>query len=183
MRRRTFAALLAAAVAAAGAAAAAAARAEVTEAQDWGFQSRHQLQVAAPPERVWAALVQPARWWNPSHTWFGKAEALSLDPTPGGCFCETGPDGAGARHLEVLYVAPGRSLHLWGPLGPLHTEGVGGGLVVELKPADGGTQMTVTYTVGGFARGGLKPWASPVDGVLGEQFGRLARLVETGKPA
>lgn len=158
------------------------ARAEVTEAQDWGFQSRHVLQISAPPAKVWAAMMRPSGWWNASHTWFGKAEALSMDLRPGGCFCETGPDGAGARHLDVAYVKPGQSLHLWGALGPLHMQGVAGGLLMDLKPKDGGTELTVTYSVGGFAKGGLKTWAPLVDAVLAEQFGRLEALVETGRP-
>lgn len=157
---------------------AAPARAEVTEAQDWGFQVRHVYDVAAPPGRVWDVLARPADWWDPSHSWFGKAEGLTLDLKPGGCFCETGPDGAGARHMDVAYVKPKSSLHLWGALGPLHMQGVTGGLLVELKPAGAGTQMTVTYSVGGFAKGGLKTWAPLVDGVIGHQFGRLEKAAE-----
>ena len=158
-----------------------AARAEVVEAQDWGFQVRHVYQVAAPPERVWAVLVQPSRWWDPEHSWFGRAEGLTLDLKPGGCFCEIGPDGAGARHMDVAYVKPRESLHLWGALGPLHTEGVTGGLVIELKPAAGGTELTVTYTAGGFAKGGLKQWAPLVDGVVGHQFEGLEKAAAGAK--
>ena len=35
----------------------------------------------------------------------------------------------------------------------------------------------MTYTVGGFARGGMQKWTGPVDGVLGTQFARLERYV------
>jgi len=170
------------AAAAATVAIAAPARAEVTEAQDWGFQVRHELQLSAPPDKVWEVMVRPSQWWDPEHSWFGKAEALTLELKPGGCFCETGPDGAGARHMVVQFINPKESLHLWGALGPLHMQGVTGGLLMQLKPAEGGgATLTVTYSVGGFAKGGLKTWAPLVDGVIGHQFGRLERVVETGK--
>ena len=158
------------------------ARAEVTEAQDWGFQVRHVFDVSAPPEKIWPVMVEPARWWDPDHSWFGKAEGLTLDLRPGGCFCETGPNGAGARHMAVQFVNPNEALHLWGALGPLHMQGVTGGLMMQLKAdGKGGTTLTVTYSVGGFAKGGLKTWAPLVDKVIGHQFGRLERVVETGK--
>ncbi len=166
---------------AASLAAAAPATAEVTEAQDWGFQSVHVFEIAAPPDRVWDAMVEPSRWWDPSHSWFGKAEGLSIDLRPGGCFCEAGPDGAGARHMAVQFVDPNKSLHLWGALGPLHMQGVTGGLLMQLKPAGERTTLTVTYSVGGFAKGGLKAWAPLVDGVIGHQFGRLEKVIEMGK--
>lgn len=176
MKRAGIAAAAALMLAAGGA------RAEVTEAQDWGFQVRHVFQVDAPPEKVWDVMVQPSQWWDPDHSWFGKAEGLSMDLGVDGCFCEVGPDGAVARHMNVAFVNPKQALHLWGALGPLHMQGVTGGLLMELKPDGAGTTMTVTYSVGGFAKGGLKTWAPLVDGVIGHQFGRLERVVETGKP-
>ena len=43
--------------------------------------------------------------------------------------------------------------------------------------------LTMTYDVGGYAKGGLaEKWAAPVDSVLGEAVGRLKAYVETGKP-
>ena len=45
------------------------------------------------------------------------------------------------------------------------------------------TVLTVTYDVGGYAKGGLaEQWAKPVDGVIGEQVGRLKKQIETGRP-
>jgi hypothetical protein len=53
-----------------------------------------------------------------------------------------------------------------------------------LTPAAGGaTDVSLTYDVGGYAKGGLaERWAAPVDKVLGEQLVRLKTYVETGKP-
>jgi hypothetical protein len=51
-----------------------------------------------------------------------------------------------------------------------------------VKAVDGRTQLNVTYRVAGAADGGLEKWAGPVDRVIGEQVGRLAAYVDTGKP-
>jgi hypothetical protein len=67
-----------------------------------------------------------------------------------------------------------------GALGPLQGLGVDGAMTIDLKPADGGTDLTATYNVGGYLKDGLASWASPVDNVLGEQFNRLKTDVETG---
>ena len=75
-------------------------------------------------------------------------------------------------------------LRLFGGLGPMQFTGAAGHLGFTLKDAGGGkTQISVTYDVGGYARGGLADrLAAPVDMVLGEQVKRLAKYVETGKP-
>jgi uncharacterized protein YndB with AHSA1/START domain len=168
-------------IGAAAAMAATAAQAEVTESAPHGFQVRHVVEVAAPPARVWDALVEPGRWWDPEHTWSGEARNLRIEAKPGGCFCEDLPDG-GVLHMTVTYVKRGAQLDLYGALGPLHFEGVDGGMAIKLTPAGQGTRVEMTYTVGGFAKGGLQTWTGPVDGVLGTQFARLKRFVETGRP-
>ena len=48
---------------------------------------------------------------------------------------------------------------------------------IVLKPAGDRTELTLTYDVGGYAKGGLaETLAAPVDGVLGEQVARLKKL-------
>ena len=158
------------------------ARAEVTEQAPHGFQVRHVVEVAAPPARVWDALIQPGRWWDPEHTWSGAARNLRIEPRPGGCFCEDIP-GGGVLHMTVIYVKRDAQLDLWGALGPLHFTGADGGMSIKLAPAGQGTRVEMTYTVGGFDRGGLQKWTGPVDGVLETQFTRLKRYVETGSPS
>ena len=107
---------------------------------------------------------------------------FKLDPRAGGSFCESGPGGS-ALHMTVSFVKANEQLNLWGALGPLGTEGATGGLVVKLEASGAAaTRMTITYTVGGYLTGGAEKWAPLVDGVIAEQFGRLERLVETGKP-
>lgn len=158
------------------------AHAEVTETAPHGFQVRQVVEVAAPPARVWSALVEPARWWDPEHTWSGDAKNLRIEPKAGGCFCEDLPDG-GVLHMTVVYVKRNAQLDLHGALGPLHFEGVDGGMIIKLTPRGEATTVEMTYTVGGFAKGGLEKWPAPVDGVLGTQFTRLKRYVETGSPS
>ena len=153
------------------------ARAEVVDSQPGGFASRHVVTVQAPREKVYATLMDIATWWNPSHSWSGKAENLSLNLADH-CFCEALPKGS-VRHMEIVYVDGRGALHLAGALGPLQTTGASGHLNFALKDAKGVTELTVTYDVGGYAQGGLGPvWAAPVDGVIGEQVGRLKARVE-----
>jgi hypothetical protein len=53
------------------AAAAAPARAEVNDATAQGFTTENVEVVAAPPDRVWAALVREVNaWWPRGHTWW-----------------------------------------------------------------------------------------------------------------
>ena len=63
---------------------------------------------------------------------------------------------------------------LQGGLGPLQTEAATGTLTWSLKAADGGTEITQTYVVGGHVRGGADKMAGIVDTVLAEQLTRLA---------
>src|SRR6516162_1734173 len=86
------------------------ARAEVVDAKPNGFQVRETLEIKASPEAVWRVLVEPGLWWSSQHTFSGEAKNLTLDPRPGGCFCEAFPDGGGVRHSVVDVVKPGREL-------------------------------------------------------------------------
>jgi hypothetical protein len=48
----------------------------------------------------------------------------------------------------------------------------------RLKAVAGGTEVTQTYVVGGYIRGGAKNFAAPVDQVLGEQLNGLKAYLE-----
>jgi uncharacterized protein YndB with AHSA1/START domain len=122
------------------------AAAEVTQASASGFATRDRVTVSAPAEDVWAALIEPARWWNGSHSWSGDAANLSLEPRAGGCFCERLPPGGAmaegsVQHMTVVHAAPGRLLRLTGALGPLQSEALTGTLSISLEAAEGGTAM------------------------------------------
>jgi hypothetical protein len=50
-----------------------AARAEVTDRSAAGFEVVEKATIAAPAGKVWAALMQPDRWWSSQHSWSGDA--------------------------------------------------------------------------------------------------------------
>jgi uncharacterized protein YndB with AHSA1/START domain len=164
------------------------AKAEVTASSEAGFVTRHEAQVAAAPMDLWKMAVAPAQWWNGDHTYSGNAANMAIDAAPGGCFCETIPDGtstpAGAiEHMRVLYAAPGTVLRLSGALGPLQSEAVTGVLTITFEPAGEGTLMVWEYVVGGYSRLPAERTAQLVDAVVGEQFQRLVDRAATGQPS
>ena len=158
------------------------ARTEVIEATVSGFSVRQMVQMAAPPERVYAALVNVGSWWSADHTYSGSAANLRFEAKAGGCWCETLPNAGEVRHMTVVQVVPNKRIVLEGALGPLQSSGVAGAMTWQLKPQNGGTEFALVYNVGGYAPGGLVELAGGVDGVLRAQVDRLKRLIETGKP-
>jgi opacity protein-like surface antigen len=158
-----------------------AAQAEVTDKSAAGFEVTQKATIAAPAAKVYAALLTPGAWWSKDHSWSGSAQNLSID-LANGCFCEKLPKGF-VRHMTVVFADGATTLRLFGGLGPMQFTGASGHLAFTLKPAGEKTDLTLTYDVGGYAKGGLaETWATPVDGVLGEAVGRLKKYVETGKP-
>lgn len=162
---------------------AAPARADVVDASSAGFSIRIALTVGVPPAALFQAIVgRIAAWWSPSHTFSGSSSNLTIDPRPGGCFCERLP-GGGVQHMIVTHVnAPGL-LVLHGGLGPLGTLAVAGSMSFAVSPQPlSSSQVVLTYDVGGYAPKGLNSLAPVVDTVLTEQLQRLKNLVERGTP-
>ena len=157
------------------------AHAEVAAAQPGGFEVVERAHISAPPQRVWDAIGKVDAWWTSAHTYSQDASNLSLNPEPGGCFCERWQGGA-VRHATVVAAMPGRLLRLDGALGPLGGLAVTGRLTFDLTPSAGGTDLKLIYAVGGWSPDGLQSLATPVDHVLGLQVARLSRYVATGKP-
>ncbi len=147
----------------------------VTSATDHGFEIRHEVLLTMPPAEAWTRIGRIQDWWSKDHTYSGNAANLRLALVPGGCFCETFPDGGGIEHLRVTYADPGKRAVLTGGLGPLLYEGVVGALDFQLKPEGPGTRVIVTYRAAGFARANGKGLAPLVDQVIGEQVARLAK--------
>ena len=157
------------------------ARAEVVEAGSQGFRLKTVQQVAAPPSKVYTALGEIGRWWSDAHTYSGKAANMSAPLTVGACFCEALPNGGGVRHGVVEAVMPERMVRFNAALGPLQDAGVSAALTYVLKPTPEGTELTVTYNVGGAGPEALA-LTKAVDGVITEQASRLKRYAETGSP-
>jgi uncharacterized protein YndB with AHSA1/START domain len=156
--------------------------AAVNDAAAGGFSVTEAVHIAAAPDKVYAALIAPGTWWSSRHTFSHDAANLTLDARAGGCWCEKLPGGGSVEHLTVVFADPGKVLVLRGALGPMQGLGVEGALTIKLAAAGDGTDLTLTYNVGGYLKDGLTSWAAPVDGVLGEQVGRLKALIETGAP-
>ena len=171
---------------------AAPAHAEVIAKSDAGFVVRETVEVTSDIWASWAALIAPAKWWNPEHTWSGKADTLYIDSQATGCFCELMPvpDGApeGTRrgsveHLRIIQSSPGKVLRMKGALGPLQSEAVEGVLTITLKTTPKGTRLLWEYVVGGYMRMKPETMAPAVDAMLGEQAGRLGKLLGLVEPA
>ena len=125
------------------------ATAEVVSAASNGFEVRETVNLVVPPDIAFAAFRDVPGWWNPEHTYSGDAANLSLNLTPGGCFCERFPKGGGIEHLHVTYVDPGKHVILTGSLGPLLYEATAGVMDVQVKSTAGGSQLTLDYRVAG----------------------------------
>ena len=80
--------------------------------------------------------------------------------------------------MRVVYVAPGSTLRMIGALGPLQSEAVTGVLTMTVTPAPAGLRIVWEYVVGGYMRHSMTQLAPAVDGVMGEQLGRLAVAAE-----
>ena len=167
------------------AATASSARAEVKSASSDGFVIAYSQRVGATPAAVYAALPAVDRRWDSAHTWSGSADNLSLKAEAGSCFCEQWKDGT-VEHGRVIMAIRDQTLRLQSALGPLQGRGGTGVLTFQVGPDDkGGGQtasvLTLTYVVNGSSASALDKLAPAVNDVLGEQFGRLVRFIETGK--
>ena len=157
--------------------AAAPAQAKVVSSSAHGFEISHGFDTGMTANEIYALFGQPSRWWSSDHTYSGDARRLKMTLQPGGCFCETLPNGGGIHHLRVTYVDPGKRVVLEGGLGPLLYEAVAGVMDAQIKPrAGGGSTITLNYRASGFAKGGADKLAPLVDSVLGSQMARMAAV-------
>jgi uncharacterized protein YndB with AHSA1/START domain len=157
------------------------AQAEVVDSSSTGFTVRTTLTINAHPDDVYRKFIRNiAEWWNPEHTFSGDSHNLSIEEKAAGCFCEKLANGGSVRHLEVVYLAPGKAVTLSGALGPLQSLAATGSMSILFSPSEGGTKLTVNYAVTGYLPGGMNTWAAPVDAVIAEQFTRLKNYVLNG---
>ena len=134
----------------------------------------HGFETGMQPHRLYDLFGKPERWWNPAHSYSGDAQRLRMELKPGGCFCESLPNGGGVEHLRVSHVDPGKRITLSGALGPLLYEAAAGVMDIQIKPrAAGGSTLTMQFRAAGFAQGNAAKLAPAVDAVLREQMDRL----------
>jgi hypothetical protein len=152
--------------------------AEVLSVGPDGFEVRETVHVSAAPDKAYAALLQPARWWASDHTFSGNAANLTLDARAGGCWCESLPNGGSAEHMRVVFVAPGSTVRLRGALGPFQSMGAEGAMTLSVKGAAGGTDVSISFAFGGYSKDGFDTLSKAADHVLGEQLERLRKLID-----
>lgn len=155
------------------------AAAEVVSRSDNGFTLSFERPVAASPEAILNAVATPAAWWSDAHTYSGAASNISLELRPGGCWCEALP-GGGVKHAEAVLVWPERRMvRFEAPFGPLQATGAAAVLTMTWAEADNGAARALkwTFVVEGTGTGAM---ADVIDGVIGEQFGRLADHLAPG---
>jgi hypothetical protein len=158
--------------------------ADVADASSSGFTIKTALTIQAAPEVVYQRLIHNVGdWWSPSHTFSRDPHNLSIEEKPMGCFCEKLPNQGSVRHMEVVFLAPGKAIGMIGALGPLQSLAATGSMRIQLSPVEGGTKLEVVYAVSGYLAAGMNTWAAPVDSVLTEQFTRLKGYIERGDPA
>ena len=59
----------------------------MTARSDTGFTTAYRETATGTPAQVYAAIGKVGQWWNPAHTFSGKAENLSLALKAGGQAC------------------------------------------------------------------------------------------------
>ena len=148
---------------------------DVVTATPDNYTLRHEAVSDLEPGAVWDRLIQPSTWWQPDHTWSGRAENLSLDPRAGGLWAEHW-DGNEVLHGRVLTVLEGKMLRLDAPFGPLQGTGVTVTWTITLEPdADtDGTKIIFDEVANGSSQSRLAEIAPAVDGVKSEAIARLA---------
>jgi uncharacterized protein YndB with AHSA1/START domain len=156
--------------------------AEVVDSAANGFTVKETVEIQAAPRDVYAKFLHPGDWWNAVHTYSHDPHNLSIEEKAGGCFCEKLPDGGGVKHMEVVFLSPGKTIRLLGAMGPLQSQATTGSMQIQFTAAGTGTKLEVTYAVGGYLPAGLTTWAPIVDGVLRDQFTRLKNAIEKASP-
>ena len=156
------------------------AAAEVVSSGPNGFEVRNSVSLVMPLPQAYAAFGRLNAWWSDDHTYSGKAANMKLALQPGGCFCESIPEGGGVEHMRVSVVQPNERIVMTGALGPLLFEGTAGVMDVKFERIAGGSRVTMDYRAGGFAKGNGATLAPIVDSVLAQQLKRYRTFAAKG---
>ena len=155
--------------------AAATTKAEVTEVSEQHFVISINIAIDAPSNQVYDQFIQIGQWWQDSHTWFGDASKMTIEPKANGCFCERNGEQQ-AVHMTLSQINPGKSVHMTGGLGPLSSLAVNGYMTWNFEATeDNTTNLKLNYRVTGFVNQKTEDWAKAVDGVLMQQVKNLTK--------
>ena len=156
------------------------AAAEVVERSADHFVLRYESITEGPMEDLPGVVGDLPRWWDPAHTYSGKADNLSISPAVGACFCERLDDGSVFEHGRVQAWDAGTGVLLHAALGPLNGKTTQADWSIGWTGGQPGVRVVMTYVVRG---DGLEAYADAVDGVMQTQFDRMIRYLEYGEPA
>lgn len=156
------------------------ASAEIVERSADHFVLRYESITEGPMEDLPGVVGDMPMWWNPAHTYSGRAENLSISPEVGACFCERLDDGTTFEHGRVREWDAETGALLHAALGPLHGKTTQADWSIGWTGGQPGVRVVMTYVVRG---DGLGAFADAVDGVMQTQFYRMIRYLEYGEPA
>lgn len=109
-----------------------------------------EVAIAAPPARVWEALVNETGKWWPREFYVGPTpKGFHIEPTLGGRMYEDWGNGAGLIWAQVIGIDPPRSIDLLGHLsvafgGPASTQ-----FRIAISPKGKGSVLKVSDTIFG----------------------------------
>ena len=152
------------------------AAAEIASRSEDAFTLTFSTRTQYGPGRITGSLEGLQHWWDPAHTYTGDAANLSLDLTPGGCWCERLADGADFDHGRTVSVTPGEIL-FHAPFGPLRAMATRADLTVAWSLVGREMEPSWTFVVEGPGVGAM---AEAVDGVMEGGFRRWIHWLETG---
>lgn len=152
--------------------------AEVKVVSAHGFTIENQIKADASVDKVWQALTQNVdSWWPKDHSWWNGR--FSIDATAGGCFCEI-LDDKSAEHMRIVFVDPEKTLRMVGGLGPLQGMGLYGAMDFKLSTTEqGGSTVSIHYSVHGMSENGFEQLATIVDQVQAIQLGGLKEYLSS----
>jgi hypothetical protein len=153
---------------------------EVADSAANGFTLKTAMEIAATPDTVYRRFIRIGDWWESAHTFSGDSRNLSIEEKPMGCYCEKLPNQGFVRHMQVVFLSPGKMIVLNGGLGPLMTMGTTGAMTIQIAPAGSGSKLSVSYAVAGYTPQGMNSLAGKVDEVLMRQLARFKASVEHG---
>src|SRR5258707_14102083 len=83
--------------------------ATVVDSSSSGFTVKVTWTSQAKSDEVYRKLIRNVGdWWSSSHAFSGDAHNLSIEEKAMGCWCEKLPGGGVVRHMEGVYLRPGK---------------------------------------------------------------------------